>query len=92
VDVGCQGKICAGGVFRSCKLKAKLGYGSAGFLLLDALTGRNEAIPYCLVIDEAFPSQENMKEILSGMHSEGSIGKKLIIAYAEHVDLSKIYL
>ncbi|CAH2000081.1 unnamed protein product [Acanthoscelides obtectus] len=54
VDVGCQGRISDGGVFKCTSLYKDLENNTAHVPRSDALPGRTEPVPYVLVGDDAF--------------------------------------
>ena len=53
-DVGCQGRISDGGVFKFTSLYKNLENNSAHVPKPEALLGRTESVPYVLVGDDAF--------------------------------------
>ncbi|CAH2016057.1 unnamed protein product [Acanthoscelides obtectus] len=53
-DVGCQGRISDGGVFKCTSLYKDLENNTAHVPRSDALPGRTEPVPYVLVGDDAF--------------------------------------
>ncbi|XP_045123980.1 uncharacterized protein LOC123511938 isoform X2 [Portunus trituberculatus] len=53
-DVGCQGRISDGGVFKFTSLYNTLENNSAHVPSVEALPGRTEPVPYVLVGDDAF--------------------------------------
>ena len=73
VDVGFQGRISDEGVFRNCKLCEKMEKDFLGFPPPAPLTGRKKPVPYFFVADEAFPLQENIMKVFSGVYPKGSI-------------------
>jgi len=73
VDLGCQGRISDGGVFRNCELYKKMETDSLRFPPPAPLTGRMKPVPYFFVADEAFPLQENIMKVFSGAYPKGSI-------------------
>jgi len=73
VDVGCQGRISDGGVFQNCSLNRMMEEGTLNFPSPSPLPGRNEAVPYFFVADEAFPLKENIMKVFPGIHPKGSL-------------------
>ena len=55
VDVGSNGRISDGGVWRECTLNRRLESHTAGLPADAPLTPHSEALPYVFVADEAFP-------------------------------------
>jgi hypothetical protein len=70
-DVGCQGRILDGGVFRNHGQQEKMEKDSLGFPPPTPLTGRKKPVPYFLVAEEAFTVQKVCNEILVSTVSEG---------------------
>lgn len=60
VDVGCQGRISDGGVFKHCEIFEKLELGTLNLPQSSPLPGRNINVPYVFVADEAFPLKDNI--------------------------------
>lgn len=60
VDVGSNGRISDGGVFRESCLQAALDNNSLGIPPATCLPERNTPVPYVIVADEAFPLKENL--------------------------------
>lgn len=58
VDIGCNGRISDGGVFRECSLTKALEEKSLNIPAPSPLPGRSDPIPYMMVADEAFPLKE----------------------------------
>ena len=58
VDIGCNGRISDGGVFRECSLSKALEEKSLNIPAPSPLPGRSDPIPYMMVADEAFPLKE----------------------------------
>lgn len=50
VDVGCQGRISDGGVFRNCSLYRALNDGSLAIPPSESLPGRDISVPYVFQI------------------------------------------
>ncbi|XP_063913285.1 uncharacterized protein LOC135129945 [Zophobas morio] len=72
VDVGCQGRISDGGVFKHSKLHKMMETGRLSLPADGPLEGRNRLMPYVIVGDEAFPLTTNIMKPYAGMHSKGS--------------------
>lgn len=73
VDIGCQGRISDGGVFRNTKLFKKLQEHSLNLPPKDVLKGRKKTVPYIFVADDAFPMLEHILKPYPGIHPKGSI-------------------
>lgn len=71
-DVGCQGRISDGGVFRNTSLFKKLDQNELNIPSPDVLPGRNKPVPYTFVADEAFPLKNNIMKPYPGSHEKGS--------------------
>ncbi|KAL4103917.1 hypothetical protein QTP88_019234 [Uroleucon formosanum] len=69
-DVGCQGRISDGGVFRSTSFFKQLEEQKLEIPPAEKLIGREKAVPYVFVADEAFPLKENIP--YPGSHENGS--------------------
>ncbi|XP_031354022.1 uncharacterized protein LOC116178613 isoform X2 [Photinus pyralis] len=65
VDVGCQGRISDGGVFKHSKLHKLLHTNSSNFPEDKSLPGRDKLIPYVIVGDDAFPLTERIMKPFS---------------------------
>jgi hypothetical protein len=55
VNVGCQGRISDGGVFRNTEFYRKLGNNDLYLPQDEALPGRTVPVPYTLLADDAYP-------------------------------------
>lgn len=55
VNVGCNGRMCDGGVFRESNLKKACKNNCLHFPPMDNLPGRNMKVPYVFIADDAFP-------------------------------------
>lgn len=71
-DIGCQGRISDGGVFRNTTLFKKLEENSLNLPNPDVLPGGHNRIPYVFVADEAFPLKDNILKPYPGSHQKGS--------------------
>lgn len=72
VDIGCQGRISDGGVFRNCTLYKKIENNALNFPEPQCLEGRATEIPYFMVGDEAFALTPNLMKGYAGVHPKGS--------------------
>lgn len=72
-DVGCQGRISDGGVFRNTSLFQKLEQDTLNIPHPNNLPGRNKPTPYVFVGDEAFALRSNLMKPYPGTHEQGSI-------------------
>lgn len=72
VDVGCQGRISDGGVFRNCSLYTALHNGSLGIPISEPLPGREMSVPYVIIGDDAFSLSEFLMKPYSGEFQQGS--------------------
>ena len=54
-DVGCNGRISDGGVFKNCNLYHALEQNSLNIPKESALPGTEQAFPFVIVADDAFP-------------------------------------
>ncbi|RVE54881.1 hypothetical protein evm_000248 [Chilo suppressalis] len=75
-DVGCQGRISDGGVFRNSSLFEKLERDALHIPGPSALPGSDIMAPYVFVADNAFPLHTNIMKPYPGDHPEGSIKRK----------------
>lgn len=60
VDVRCNGRISDGGVFANSQLSGCMSDGTLNFPTPSPLPGREMAVPYVIVADDAFPLKENI--------------------------------
>ncbi|XP_066600968.1 uncharacterized protein [Prorops nasuta] len=72
VDVGCQGRISDGGVFRNSSFFKKLFKNELHLPSDNTLPNKDEPIPYVFVGDDAFPLSNNLMKPYSGIHNKGS--------------------
>lgn len=72
VDVGCQGRISDGGVFKNCTLSEKIRSNTLGLPGRSVLENRTKEIPYVFLGDEAFALSENLMKPFSGVHNKRS--------------------
>lgn len=71
-QVGCQGRISDGGVFKNTKLYKELIHNKLNLPDADALQKRNLPVPYVFVADDAFPLTENIMKPYSTDIEKGS--------------------
>lgn len=71
-NIGCQGRISDGGVFRNTLFFKKLEKNELGLPPTKSLNGREKAVPYVFVADEAFPLSEYILKPYTGSHEKGS--------------------
>lgn len=71
-DVGCQGRISDGGVFKHSTLYKKLQMNSLNVPAEKPLPGRNQSVPFVILGDEAFPLSSYLMKPFSGTHQKGS--------------------
>lgn len=72
VDIGCQGRISDGGVFKNCELYKKIENTNLNAPEPSALVGRETKVPYVLLGDAAFPLNDHIMKPYSGIHPSGS--------------------
>ncbi|XP_066258019.1 uncharacterized protein [Euwallacea similis] len=72
VNIGCQGGVSDGGVFKNCQLYKDLEKNKLHFPESSSLPGRNEKVPFVFVADEAFALSQNIMKPYSGLHVKGS--------------------
>lgn len=72
VDIGCQGRISDGGVFKNSTLHKKIESGNMNLPSPKPLPGRNKNIPYVILADTAFALANNVMKPYSGIHNIGS--------------------
>lgn len=71
-DVGTQGRISDGGIFKHSLIWKKIQEKSLNFPEPKELPGREKRIPYIILGDEAFALHENVMKPYSGLHEKGS--------------------
>lgn len=79
-DVGCQGRISDGGVFKYTSLYKKIEDKSLNIPLSEALPGRTSPAPYVFVADDAFALSTYMMKPYPG-HKPGSSTPERIFNY-----------
>lgn len=72
VDIGCQGRISDGGIFKNSTLFKKIKKKQLHFPKPEPLSNRERDIPYFFIGDEAFALSENLIKVFSGIHPKGS--------------------
>lgn len=73
VDWGCQGRISDGGVFKNSELFKNMENQSLSLPSPTPLPNKTKSIPYYMIGDEAFPLNNNLMKVYSGMHPKCSI-------------------
>lgn len=71
-DVGCQGRISDGGVFKNTSFYKKLDNNEIEIPNEESLPGRASKIPYVFVADDAFPLKNNIMKPFPGIQKKGS--------------------
>ena len=79
VDIGCQGRISDGGVWKNCTFSTELANGTLNLPPESPLLERTKTIPHVFVADDAFPLQNNIMKPYPGEQEKGS--KKRIFNY-----------
>lgn len=74
VDIGCQGRISDGGVFKNTSFYKKMIEDSLGLPLDEVLF--DKMMPYVFVADEAFPLTNRIMKPFSGLHDKGTMQRK----------------
>lgn len=72
VDIGCQGRISDGGVFKNSTLYKKLEKNQLRFPKQKPLSNRQREISYFFIVDEAFALNINLMKVFSGIYPKGS--------------------
>lgn len=72
VDIGCQGRISDGGVFRNTTLWQKLEQNKLSLPSDEPLPSKNEPVPYVFVGDEAFALSKHLMKPYSGVFEKGN--------------------
>lgn len=72
VDVGCQGWISDGGVFKNTNFFSKLSEETLNLPQDNALPGRQTPVPFVFDADDAFPLQNYTMKPYSGNNEAGS--------------------
>lgn len=76
VDIGCQGRISDGGVFKHTSLYRKLMEDSLHLPMDKLLPEINKNMPYVFVADDAFPLTKRIMKPYSGIHEKGTMQRK----------------
>nr|CAI5856995.1 unnamed protein product [Callosobruchus analis] len=71
-DVGCQGRISDGGVFRNTIFNQKLQNNELNLPGDQNLPGRQQTMPFVFVADDAFPLQRHIMNPYAGTHAKGA--------------------
>ncbi|XP_031346802.1 protein ANTAGONIST OF LIKE HETEROCHROMATIN PROTEIN 1-like [Photinus pyralis] len=71
-DVGCQGRISDGGVFRNTTLFKKMEANELNFPLPEPICANQSSLPYVIVADDAFSLSEHLMKPYPGIHEKGS--------------------
>ncbi|XP_019698090.1 protein ANTAGONIST OF LIKE HETEROCHROMATIN PROTEIN 1-like [Harpegnathos saltator] len=72
VDIGCQGRISDGDVFKNCELYKKIENRNLNAPEPSALIGREMEVPYVLLGDAAFPLSDHIMKPYNDIHPSGS--------------------
>lgn len=73
VDIGCQGRISDGGVFRNTIFLKKLENNELNLPIEAPLSSRNIPLPYVIVADDAFPLGPHIMKPFQGIYEKGSL-------------------
>lgn len=73
VDVGCQGRISDGGVFKNTKFYKKLESKELGLPEDSLIPSLNKTMPYVFLADEAFALTTHIMKPYSGIHEKGTL-------------------
>ncbi|XP_049808975.1 uncharacterized protein LOC126252150 [Schistocerca nitens] len=71
-DIGCQGRISDGGVFKNASINELINKKKLNLPHAECLPGGTKALPNVFVADDAFPLQENIMKPYLGKHVKGS--------------------
>lgn len=92
-DVSCHGRISDGGVFRNTSFFKQLEEQKLEIPPAEKLIGREKAVPYVFVADEAFPFKENILRPYPGALMKRDRPKEYLITVClEPDELSKMFL
>lgn len=72
IDVGCQGRISDGGVFRNSTLFRSLNNNTLNLPEDEPLLSGDVNLPYVIIGDDAFPLTHYLMKPYSGEHQQGS--------------------
>lgn len=73
VDVGCQGRISDGGVFKDTELFQKIEDGTLNIPHSHELPGRQKLVSFVILADSAFLLTEHIMKPYAGNHPKGSL-------------------
>lgn len=72
VDIGCQGRISDGGVFRNKSLYTKLVENKLNLPIDEPLPSKPEVMPYVFIGDDAFALGKHLMKPYSGVYEKGN--------------------
>ncbi|XP_008179485.1 uncharacterized protein LOC103308217 [Acyrthosiphon pisum] len=72
IDIGCQGRISDGGVFKNTELHKKIEREKLNLPSPVPLPGKNVDIPFVILADEAFAITKHIMKPYSGTHDKGT--------------------
>ncbi|XP_046145713.1 protein ALP1-like [Osmia bicornis bicornis] len=72
-DVGCQGRISDGGVFKNSSFGKKLQEETLSLPMNEILSGRQKEVPYVFIADDAFPLKSYLMKPYPGTQMKGSL-------------------
>lgn len=72
VDIGCQGRISDGGVFRNTSLFKKMEEGDLNLPSPHPISSNGPSLPYVIVADDAFSLSQYLMKPYPGTHEKGS--------------------
>ncbi|XP_031338792.1 uncharacterized protein LOC116172405 [Photinus pyralis] len=78
VDIGVNGRVSDGGVYRESSLKWAIDHNTLNFPPHECLPGQNTQLPYTFVADDAFPLSTR---IMKPYHSRGLTNERRIFNY-----------
>lgn len=73
VDIGCQGRISDGGVFRNTSFFKKLDNNKLMLPVEASVSSKNILLPYVIVADDAFPLSSHIMKPFPGVYEKGSL-------------------
>nr|CAI5844914.1 unnamed protein product [Callosobruchus analis] len=76
VDIGCQGRISDGGVFKNSSIYKKIMDNTLGLPEDQLLHTINKNMPFVFLADEAFALTNRIMKPYSGMHEKGTCQRK----------------
>nr|CAI5823709.1 unnamed protein product [Callosobruchus analis] len=85
VDIGCQGRISDGGVFRNTSLFKKLEGGNLNVPLPHPISLNGPPVPYVIVADDAFSLSQYLMKPYPGTHKKGSKERHYRLSRARRV-------